>query len=257
MAEEKEKAEKAEKAEKPAKPTAGAPKPAAQAAGEGAPAPAKKEKGDKSAKGGGKGGKGRDAPKAAKTELATEKVKRAAPARLRKLYETEVRAKLITELNLKNVMQAPRMTKITVNMGLGEAITNPKILDSGVEDLAAITGQKPVVTKSAKAIAAFKLKGGQKIGAVVTLRRDSMYEFLDRLITFALPRVRDFKGVSPKGFDGRGNYTLGIREGSIFPETGADKLEKPKGMNVTITTTARTDEQGRALLRHLGMPFRS
>jgi large subunit ribosomal protein L5 len=257
MAEEKEKAEKAEKAEKPAKPAAGAPKPAAQAAGEGAPAPAKKEKGEKAAKGGGKGGKGRDAPKAAKTELATEKVKRAEPARLRKLYETEVRTKLLTELNLKNVMHAPRLTKITVNMGLGEAITNPKILDSGVEDLAAITGQKPVVTKSAKAIAAFKLKGGQKIGAMVTLRRDSMYEFLDRLITFALPRVRDFKGVSPKGFDGRGNYTLGIREGSIFPETGADKLEKPKGMNVTITTTARTDEQGRALLRHLGMPFRS
>jgi large subunit ribosomal protein L5 len=163
----------------------------------------------------------------------------------------------MSELGLANVMQAPRMTKITVNMGLGEAITNPKILDSAVEDLAAITGQKPVVTKSAKAIAAFKLKGGQKIGAMVTLRRDGMYEFLDRLITFALPRVRDFKGVSPKGFDGRGNFTMGIREGNIFPETGAEKLEKPKGMNITITTTARTDEQGRALLRHLGMPFRS
>jgi large subunit ribosomal protein L5 len=163
----------------------------------------------------------------------------------------------MAELGLTNVMQAPRMKKITVNMGLGEAISNPKILDSAVEDLAAITGQKPVVTKSAKAIAAFKLKGGQKIGAMVTLRRDSMYEFLDRLITFALPRVRDFKGVSPKGFDGRGNFTVGIREGSIFPETGVDKLEKPKGMNITITTTARTDEQGRVLLRHLGMPFRS
>jgi large subunit ribosomal protein L5 len=173
------------------------------------------------------------------------------------VYETEVRAKLQTELGLKNIMQAPRMMKITVNMGLGEAITNPKILDSGVEDLAAITGQKPVVTKSSKAIAAFKLKGGQKIGAMVTLRRDSMYEFLDRLITFALPRVRDFKGVSPKGFDGRGNFTMGVREGNIFPETGIDKLEKPKGMNITITTTARSDEQGRALLRHLGMPFRS
>jgi large subunit ribosomal protein L5 len=154
-------------------------------------------------------------------------------------------------------MQAPRIEKVTINMGLGEAITNPKILDSAVEDLAAMTGQRPVVTKSAKAIANFKLKGGQKIGAMVTLRRDSMYEFLDRLITFALPRVRDFKGVSPKGFDGRGNFTMGIREGNIFPETQAEKLEKPKGMNITITTNARTDEQGRALLRHLGMPFRS
>jgi len=255
MAEENQKAEKAEQAaEKPAKPEK-APKPAAAEGAEGGAKKDKAPKGDKPAKGG--KGKGKEAPKAAKAELATEKVKRAEPARLRKIYESEVRTKLMTELGLKNVMQAPRMTKITVNMGLGEAITNPKILDTGVEDLAAITGQKPVVTKSAKAIAAFKLRGGQKIGAMVTLRRDNMYEFLDRLITFALPRVRDFKGVSPKGFDGRGNYTLGIREGSIFPETGADKLEKPKGMNVTITTTARTDEQGRALLRHLGMPFRS
>jgi large subunit ribosomal protein L5 len=250
MAEEKDKAEKADKAaEKPAKPEKAA-KPAEKAAGQGG-------EGKKGGKGGGKGGKGKDVGKAAKAELASEKVKRSEPARLRKLYDTEIRNKLIAELSLKNVMEAPRLTKITVNMGLGEAITNPKILDSGVEDLAAITGQKPVITKSAKAIAAFKLKGGQKIGAMVTLRRDSMYEFLDRLITFALPRVRDFKGISPKGFDGRGNFTMGIREGSIFPETGADKLEKPKGMNITITTTARTDEQGRALLRHLGMPFRS
>lgn len=245
MAEENTKAEKtADKAEKAAKPAA-APEHEGEAK-KAAPKAAGKGKGREA---GGKGG-----PKA---ELATEKVKRAQPARLRSRYETEVRAKLMTELGLSNVMQAPRMMKITVNMGLGEAITNPKILDSAVDDLAAITGQKPVVTKSAKAIAAFKLKGGQKIGAMVTLRRDNMYEFLDRLITFALPRVRDFKGVSPKGFDGRGNFTMGIREGSIFPETGADKLEKPKGMNITITTTARTDEQGRALLRHLGMPFRS
>jgi large subunit ribosomal protein L5 len=240
MADEKDKAEKAEKAAKPA-----------QSSAEGA------EK--KAARGAGKGGRGRDAGKGAgaKTELATEKVKRSGPARLRKVYETEVRAKLIAELGLKNVMQAPRVSKVTINMGLGEAITNPKILDSAVEDLTAITGQKPVVTKSAKAIAAFKLRGGQKIGAMVTLRRDGMYEFLDRLITFALPRVRDFKGVSPKGFDGRGNYTLGVREGNIFPEISTENLEKPKGMNITITTTARTDEQGRALLRHLGMPFRS
>jgi len=243
MADEKEKAEKAEKAAKPAQ--------ASQGSAEGA------EK--KAARGAGKGGRGRDAGKGggAKTELATEKVKRGGPARLRKIYEAEVRAKLIAELGLKNIMQAPRITKITVNMGLGEAITNPKILDAGVEDLTAITGQKPVVTKSSKAIAAFKLRGGQKIGAMVTLRRDGMYEFLDRLISFALPRVRDFKGVSPKGFDGRGNYTLGVREGNIFPEISSENLEKPKGMNITITTTARTDEQGRALLRHLGMPFRS
>jgi large subunit ribosomal protein L5 len=247
MAEENPKAEKAaEKAPKAAKPTL-TPEQMAEAAAK------------KAARTGGKGGKGKDAGKGGgnKTELASEKVKRAEPSRLRKMYESEIRARIMTELGLKNVMQVPKLTKITVNMGLGEAITNPKILDSGVDDLTAITGQKPVVTKSAKAIAAFKLKGGQKIGAMVTLRRDGMYEFLDRLITFALPRVRDFKGVSPKGFDGRGNYTMGIREGSIFPETGADKLEKPKGMNITITTTARTDEQGRALLRHLGMPFRS
>ena len=233
----------APKPEKPAKP---------------AGAPEQKADGKKAPRAPGKGGKGKEGAKGgAETALATEKVKRTQPSRLRIRYQSEVRAKLMAELGLKNVMQAPRMQKITVNMGLGEAITNPKILDSAVEDLAAITGQKPVVTKSGKAIAAFKLKGGQKIGAMVTLRRDSMYEFLDRLITFAFPRVRDFKGVSPKGFDGRGNFTVGIREGSIFPETGADKLEKPKGMNITITTTARTDEQGRALLRHLGMPFRS
>ncbi len=246
-------AEENKKAEKTAAKAESAAKPASSPAQEG-----EGKKAEKAAKPAGKGGRGRDAAKGgAKAELATEKVKRAAPARLRARYDTEIRSKLMAELGLKNIMQAPRVQKITVNMGLGEAITNPKILDSAVEDLAAITGQRPVVTKSAKAIAAFKLKGGQKIGAMVTLRRDGMYEFLDRLITFALPRVRDFKGVSPKGFDGRGNFTMGIREGSIFPETGVDKLEKPKGMNITITTTARTDEQGRALLRHLGLPFRS
>jgi large subunit ribosomal protein L5 len=247
MAEEKDKAEKAaEKPQKAAKPEL-TPEQAAEAAAK------------KAARAAGKGGKGKDAGKGggAKAELASEKVKRTEPARLRKVYESEVRAKLIAELGLKNIMQAPKLSKITINMGLGEAITNPKILDSAVDDLAAMTGQKPVVTKSSKAIAAFKLKGGQKIGAMVTLRRDNMYEFLDRLISFALPRVRDFKGVPPKGFDGRGNYTMGIREGNIFPETGVEKLEKPKGMNITFTTTARSDEQGRALLRHLGMPFRS
>jgi len=228
MAEQNDKPEKAE-AEKPAKggkpvltpeqQAEAAAKKAARAAGKG-----------KEGKGKGKGG-------AAKGELAAERVKRSQPSRLRKLFETELRSRLMAELGLVNVMQAPRLLKITVNMGLGEAITNPKILDSGVEDLALITGQKPVVTKSKKAIAAFKLKGSQKIGAMVTLR--------------------DFKGVSPKGFDGRGNYTLGVREGNIFPEASFERVEKSKGMNITINTTARTDEQGRALLRHLGMPFRS
>jgi len=205
-----------------------------------------------------KSGKGKDTRGAhPKSELATEKVKRSAPSRLRDRYQKEILPLLKKELALTNVMEVPKLSKISINMGLGEAITNPKVLEVGVEDLTAITGQKPVVTKSSKAIAAFKLKGGQKIGAMVTLRRDTMYEFLDRLITFALPRVRDFKGISPKGFDGRGNYTLGVKDGNIFPEIGADRLEKPKGMNITISTTAKTDEQGRALLRHLGMPFRS
>jgi len=212
----------------------------------------------KAARAAGKGGKGKGAAGGpAKGELAAGRVKRSQPSRLRKLFETELRARLMTELGLTNVMETPRLVKITVNMGLGESITNPKILDAAVEDLALITGQKPIVTKSKKAIAAFKLKGSQKIGAMVTMRRDGMYEFLDRLVSFALPRVRDFKGVSPKGFDGRGNYTLGIREGNIFPETSFERVEKSKGMNITINTTARTDEQGRALLRHLGMPFRS
>ena len=201
-----------------------------------------------------KGGKGGGAPKG---EIAQERVKRAAPPRLKTFYETELKTKLMQELGLKNPMQVPKVTKVTINMGLGEAVTNPKLLDTAVEELAQITGQKPVVTKSRKSIAAFKLRIGQKIGAMVTLRRDTMYEFLDRLVNFALPRVRDFKGISPKGFDGRGNYTLGVREGIIFPEASFEKVDKPKGMNITISTTARTDEQGRALLRHLGMPFRS
>jgi len=203
--------------------------------------------------------KGGKPPKgaAAAAAVAQERVKRDAPARLRKLYDGEVRAKLIQEFSLKNPMEAPRLSKITINMGLGEAVSNPKLLDSAVEELGAITGQKPVVTKAKKSIAIFKLRAGQKIGAMVTLRRDQMYEFLDRLVNFALPRVRDFKGVSPKSFDGRGNYTLGIREEIIFPEINYDRLDKPKGMNITFNTTAANDEQGRALLRHLGMPFRT
>ena len=203
-------------------------------------------------------GKGKGAAATATRELATEKLRRPAPARLRQLYNKEIRQRLIQELKLTNPMEAPRMLSITVNMGLGEAVSNPKILDAAVEELALLTGQQPVVTRAKKSIAVFKLRAGQKIGAMVTLRRDTMWEFFDRLVTFALPRVRDFKGVPPKAFDGRGNYTIGVREGIIFPEIHQyEKLEKPKGMNITITTSARTDEQGRALLRHLGMPFRS
>jgi large subunit ribosomal protein L5 len=207
------------------------------------------------AKGQKAGGKGKAA--AAAKEVAMERVKRDAPARLRKLYDAEVRNKLMQEFSLSNRMQAPKLTRITINMGLGEAVSNPKLLDSAVDELGAITGQRPVVTRAKKSIAIFKLRAGQKIGAMVTLRRDQMYEFLDRLVTFALPRVRDFKGVSPKSFDGRGNYTLGIREEIIFPEINFEKLDKPKGMNITFNTTAPNDEQGRALLKHLGMPFRN
>ena len=206
----------------------------------------------KGQKGGGKG-KGGAAPK----EVAMERVKRDKPPRLRSLYDAEIRNKLMQEFSLSNRMQAPKLTRITINMGLGEAVSNPKLLDSAVEELGAITGQRPVVTRAKKSIAIFKLRAGQKIGAMVTLRRDQMYEFLDRLVTFALPRVRDFKGVSPKSFDGRGNYTLGVREEIIFPEINFEKLDKPKGMNITFNTTAPNDEQGRALLRHLGMPFRN
>jgi len=177
-------------------------------------------------------------------------------ARLRERYEKEVRPGLMKELGFKNPMQAPRLEKIVVNMGLGEAINNGKIIDASVEQLAAITGQKPVVTKARKSIANFKLRQGQSIGAMVTLRGDRMYEFLDRLVSIALPRVRDFKGVSPKAFDGKGNYTLGVREQIIFPEINYDKVERIKGLNITVVTTARNDEEGRALLRHLGVPFR-
>ena len=194
---------------------------------------------------------------AAAKEVAMERVKRDAPPRLRKLYDVEVREKLMKEFSLSNRMQAPKLTRITINMGLGEAVTNPKLLDSAVDELGAITGQRPVVTRAKKSIAVFKLRAGQKIGAMVTLRRDQMYEFLDRLVTFALPRVRDFKGVSPKSFDGRGNYTMGVREEIIFPEINFEKLDKPKGMNITFNTSAPNDEQGRALLKHLGMPFRN
>jgi large subunit ribosomal protein L5 len=177
-------------------------------------------------------------------------------ARLKERYEKEIRASLVKEFGFKNPMQAPRIEKVVVNMGLGEAIQNGKILDASLEQLASITGQKPVVTKARKSIANFKLRQGQSIGAMVTLRGDRAYEFLDRLVSVALPRVRDFKGVSPRAFDGKGNYTLGVKEQIIFPEINYDKVEKIKGLNITVVTTARNDEEGRALLRHLGMPFR-
>jgi large subunit ribosomal protein L5 len=177
-------------------------------------------------------------------------------ARLKQRYEKEIRPALVAEFGFKNLMQAPRLEKVVVNMGLGEAIQNGKILDASIEQLAAITGQKPVVTKARKSIANFKLRQGQSIGAMVTLRGDRAYEFIDRLVSIALPRVRDFKGVSPKAFDGKGNYTLGVKEQIIFPEINYDKVEKIKGLNITVVTTARNDEEGRALLKHLGVPFR-
>jgi large subunit ribosomal protein L5 len=175
--------------------------------------------------------------------------------RLKEHYQKEVRRKLADEFAIKNPMAIPKVEKVVLNMGMGEAISNAKILDVAVEELATITGQKPVVTKAKKSIASFKLREGQSIGTMVTLRGDKMYEFLDRLINIALPRVRDFRGVPTKSFDGRGNYTLGIRDHVIFPEIDAGKVDKAKGMNITIVTTAKTDEQARVLLRELGMPF--
>jgi large subunit ribosomal protein L5 len=177
-------------------------------------------------------------------------------ARLKEIYEKEVVPKMMTEFGYKNRMQVPRLYKIVINMGLGEALQNPKILDASVKEVAAIAGQKPVVTKSRKSIANFKLREGQSIGAMVTLRRDRMYEFFDRLVNIAIPRVRDFKGISNRSFDGRGSFSMGIREQIIFPEIDYDKIEKIKGMNITIVTTAKTDEESRSLLTYLGMPFR-
>jgi large subunit ribosomal protein L5 len=178
-------------------------------------------------------------------------------ARLTERYNKEIVPQLIKDFDYKNIMQVPKLEKIVVNMGLGEAIQNVKIIDSAVEEIAIITGQKPVVTKAKKSIATFKLRQGMPIGCMVTLRKDKMYEFLDRLVNVSLARVRDFKGVSPKGFDGKGNYSLGIKEQLIFPEINYDKVDKIKGMNITIVTTAKSDEEGRALLRLLGMPFRN
>jgi large subunit ribosomal protein L5 len=175
--------------------------------------------------------------------------------RLKQKYDEQVVPAMKSEFGYKNSMQVPKLEKITINVGLGEATQNIKALDSTVAEIAAIAGQKPVITRAKKAIANFKLREGVPIGCMVTLRRDRMYEFLDRLIHVALPRVRDFKGVSDRSFDGRGNYSLGLREQIIFPEINPDKVDKARGMTVTITTTAKTDPEGRALLKHLGMPF--
>jgi large subunit ribosomal protein L5 len=176
-------------------------------------------------------------------------------ARLKTLYEKEVVPKLKKEFGIENPMAVPRVVRVVCNIGLGEAPRQAKLMDQAVEELAAITGQRPTIRKARKSIAQFKLRVGMQIGCAVTLRRERMFEFLDRLVNIALPRVRDFRGLSPKGFDGRGNYTMGIRDHSIFPEIDYTKVETPKGMNVTVVTTAKTDDQARLLLQELGFPF--
>jgi large subunit ribosomal protein L5 len=176
-------------------------------------------------------------------------------ARLKEKYEKEVVPKLVAEFGIKNPMAVPRIVKVVCNIGIGEASRQPKLMEQALEELAAITGQKPVVRKARKSIAQFKLRVGMQVGCMVTLRRERMYEFLDRLLNIALPRVRDFRGLSPRGFDGRGNYTLGIKDHLIFPEVDYTKVERPKGMNVTVVTTAETDDQARFLLAELGFPF--
>lgn len=176
--------------------------------------------------------------------------------RLKAKYNQEIKEALRKRFNYKNVMETPKLEKVIINMGVGEAIQNPKALDAAVSDLARISGQKPIITKAKKSIASFKLRSGMSIGCKVTLRGNRMYEFVDKLLNATLPRVRDFRGVSPKSFDGRGNYTLGIRDQLIFPEIDYDKIDKLRGMDVVFVTTARSDEEGRELLRLLGMPFR-
>ena len=210
----------------------------------------KKERAEKAkAKAGGK--------KAAEPTGPAPKYKREKAPRLKATYDGTVRQNLMKEFNYKTPMQVPRIVKITVNMGLGKAKDEPKMIDNAIEELKAITGQSPVVSRAKKDIAVFKLRKGQKIGVMVTLRRERMWEFLDRLMNIALPRVRDFRGVSPKGFDGRGNYTLGLKDQLIFLEIDYLKVDKGRGMNVSVVTTARTDEEARKLLQFMGMPFRT
>ena len=176
--------------------------------------------------------------------------------RLKTFYQDKVVPKLLDQFNYDNIHQVPKLVKVTVNRGLGEASQNAKALEASLTEIAVITGQKPVVTRAKKAIAGFKIRQGMPVGVMVTLRGDRMYAFLDRLINLALPRIRDFRGVSPKSFDGRGNYTLGVREQLIFPEISYDSIDQIRGMDIAITTTASTDEEGRALLKEMGMPFR-
>jgi large subunit ribosomal protein L5 len=200
--------------------------------------------------------KGEGKKKAAEPTGPAPKYKREKAPKLKALYDGQIRPQMVKEFSYSTVMQVPRIVKITVNMGLGKAKDEPKMIENAIEELKAITGQSPVVSRAKKDIAVFKLRKGQKIGVMVTLRRERMWEFLDRLCNIALPRVRDFRGVSPRGFDGRGNFTMGVREQIIFPEIEYDKIDSIKGMNISIVTTAETDAEGRALLGHLGIPFR-
>jgi large subunit ribosomal protein L5 len=222
----------------------------------------RQDKGAEKGAGGGAGGGGRkgrqrgaEAQAAAVPEAPAEPEPKI-PARLKIRYESEIVPTLMRELKIENRMRVPRLNKIVINMGLGEARENAKILDSAAEELGQITGQKPVITRARKAISNFKLREGMPIGAMVTLRRERMYEFFDRLVNVALPRVRDFRGISDKSFDGRGNYSLGLREHTIFPELNLDKVEKVKGMTISVITTAKSDFEGLTLLKALGMPFR-
>jgi large subunit ribosomal protein L5 len=178
-------------------------------------------------------------------------------ARLKDRYFAEIRPELLKELGYRNVMEVPRVSKVTLNMGVGEAKTNAKLLDDAVEELALISGQRPAITRARKSIAGFKLREGMAIGCRVTLRGDRMYEMIDRLISIALPRIRDFRGIDPNQFDGRGNFSMGVREQTIFPEIDYDTVQQFRGLNIVITTTAKTDDEGRALLSKLGMPFRT
>ena len=204
---------------------------------------------------GAKGGKAEKTAKG-KPEVAPAPQVPRVPARLRERYRTEILPSLIKQFNYTNRMQVPEVKKVVINMGLGEAVGNVKVIDAAVEELATISGQKPVVTRAKKSEAAFKLRAGMPIGCKVTLRGERMYEFLDRLLSVALPRIRDFRGVPTKSFDGRGNYSLGIREQLIFPEIRYDKVDMTRGMDICVATSARTDEEARALLEHLGFPFR-
>ncbi len=196
-------------------------------------------------------------PRVGTCGVETQRIGNTVATKYAEKYKNEVVPALMQEFKYSNPMQVPRLEKIVVNMSLAEALQNSKVLDVAAEEIKAITGQKPVITKAKKSIAAFKLREGQKLGVMVTLRKDRMYEFLNRLCNIALPRVRDFKGISGRAFDGRGNYTLGVTEQIIFPEINYDRIDKIRGMNITIVTTARNDEEGKALLKHLGMPFRN